>query len=53
MRNYISAKFKLIKNQNKKSIAFINKYDKNTLSRIKKIRYRGKIIKVDTKLKKI
>tara|TARA_Y100000992_G_C21241479_1_gene480960 strand:+ start:23 stop:1324 length:1302 start_codon:yes stop_codon:yes gene_type:complete len=52
MRNYISAKFKLIKNQNKKSIAFINKYDKNTLSRIKKIRYRGKIIKVDTKLKK-
>ena len=50
--NYISAKFKLIKNQNKNSLAFINKYDKNIQSKIKKIIYKTKIIKVDTKLKK-
>ena len=36
INNYISAKFKLIKNQNKNSIALINKYDKNIQSRIKK-----------------
>ena len=28
LRNYISAKFKLVKNQNHDSIAFINKHDK-------------------------
>ena len=50
--NYISAKFKLLKNQNKNSIAFINKYDKNIQSRIKENRYLSKIINVDTKLKK-
>jgi UDP-N-acetylmuramoylalanine--D-glutamate ligase len=52
IRNYVSAKFKLIKNQNKNSIALINKYDKNIRSRIKKTKYRSKIIKVNTKLKK-
>jgi len=52
INNYISAKFKLIKNQNKSSIALVNKYDKNIQSRTKKIRYQSKIIKVDTKLKK-
>jgi len=52
IRNYISAKFKIIKNQNKSSIAFINKYDKNIQSKIKKIRHQSKVIKVDTKLKK-
>ncbi len=52
LSNYIAAKFKLIKNQNKNSMAFINKYDKNILSKIKKIKYQSKIIKVDTKLKK-
>ncbi|MBD1167192.1 UDP-N-acetylmuramoyl-L-alanine--D-glutamate ligase [Pelagibacterales bacterium SAG-MED09] len=52
MNKYISAKLKLIKNQNKNSIAFINKYDKYTQTKIKKIKYRSKIIKVDTKLKK-
>ena len=52
IRNYISAKFKLIKNQDKNSISFINKYDKNIKSRIKRIRHHSKIIKVDTKLKK-
>ena len=50
--NYISAKFKLIKNQNKNSIALINKYDKNIQSRVKNNKYKSKIIKVDTKLKK-
>ena len=50
--NYISAKFKLIKNQNKNSIAFINKFDKYIQNKIKKIKYKSKIIKVDTKLKK-
>ena len=52
INNYISAKFKLLKNQNKNSIAFINKYDKNIQSRIKENRYLSKIINVDTKLKK-
>jgi len=52
INNYISAKFKLIKNQNKSSIALVNKYDKNIQSKTKKIRYQSKIIKVDTKLKK-
>ncbi len=50
--NYISAKFKLIKNQNKNSIALINKYDKNIQSRVKNNKYKSKIIEVDTKLKK-
>ena len=52
IEKYISAKFKLIKNQNKNSIAFINKYDKYSQIRIKKHKYKSKIIKVDTKLKK-
>ena len=34
MNKYISAKLKLIKNQNKNSIAFINKYDKYTQTKI-------------------
>ncbi len=50
--NYISAKFKLIKRQNKKSIAFINKYNKHIKKKIRKISYKSKIIKVETKLKK-
>ena len=33
--NYISAKFKLIKNQNKNSIVLINKFDKYIQNRIK------------------
>ena len=52
IEKYISAKFKLIKNQNKNSIAFINKYDKYSQIRVKKHTYKSKIIKVDTKLKK-
>ena len=52
INNYISAKFKLIKNQNKNSIVLINKSDKYIQNRVKKIKYKSKIIKVDTKLKK-
>ena len=52
IKNYISAKFKLIKNQNKYSTAYVNKFDKNVQSKIKKIKYKSKIIKVDTKIKK-
>ena len=50
--NYISAKFKLIKSQNKNSIAFISKNDKRIQTKIKKNKYKSKIIKVHTKLKK-
>ncbi len=52
INNYISAKFKLIKNQNNNSIVLINKYDKYIQNRIKKNKYKSKIINVDTKLKK-
>ena len=51
LNKYISAKFKLIKNQNKNSFALINKYDTKIMNKIKKIRYKSKIIKVNTKLK--
>jgi UDP-N-acetylmuramoylalanine--D-glutamate ligase len=51
LNKYISAKFKLIKNQNKNSFALINKYDNRIMNKIKKIRYKSKIIKVNTKLK--
>ena len=50
LRNYIKAKFKLIKNQKSKSIAFVNKYDVNTNKFLKKYNFRSKIIKVNTKL---
>ena len=49
--NYISSKFKLLKSQNKNSIAFISKQDKHIQIKIKKNKYKSKIIKVDTKLK--
>jgi UDP-N-acetylmuramoylalanine--D-glutamate ligase len=51
LRNYISAKFKLVKNQNHDSIAFINKHDKFLQKEIKKKEYKSKIIKVETRLK--
>ena len=51
LRNYISAKFKLIKNQKKGSTAFINKHDKNLQKEIKKKIYKSKIVKVETILK--
>ena len=50
LKNYISAKFKIIKNQRKNSIAFINKYDVYINKKIKKDHYKGKIVKVNTRL---
>ena len=50
LKNYISAKFKLIKNQKQGSISFINKYDLNINSKVKKNSYKSKVVKVDTKL---
>jgi UDP-N-acetylmuramoylalanine--D-glutamate ligase len=50
LAKYISAKFKLIKNQKKNSIAFINKYDDHINTKIKKNNYKSKIVKVNTKL---
>ena len=47
INNYILAKFKLIKNQNKNSIVLINKFDKYIQNRIKKIKYKSKIFKSD------
>ena len=50
LKNYISAKFKLIKNQKKGSISFINSHDSNINNNVKKINYKSKIVKVNTKL---
>ena len=50
LNNYISAKFKLIKNQRKNSIAYINKNDPYIKMNLKKNNYKSKIIKVDTRL---
>ena len=49
LKNYISAKFKIIKNQNKNSVTFINKHDVYINKKIKKSHYKSKIVKVDTK----
>ena len=50
LKNYISAKFKIIKNQKKNSIAFINKHDVYISKKIKKNYYKSKIVKVNTRL---
>ena len=50
MKNYIDAKFKLIKNQSKNSFAFINVKDKYLKSRIKKQKILSKITKVSLKI---
>ena len=50
LKNYIFAKFKLIKNQKKNSITFVNKHDKYIQNEIKKNKYKSKIIKVETNL---
>ncbi len=50
LKKYISAKFKLIENQSKNSLAFINMNNALIMSKIKKIKYQSKIIKVNTKL---
>jgi UDP-N-acetylmuramoylalanine--D-glutamate ligase len=51
LKNYIIAKYKLIQNQEKGSIAFINKHDKYLQKEIKKRKNKSKIIKVETNLK--
>ncbi len=52
LNNYISAKFKLIKNQNQNSVAFINKNNLHIQKNLKKNSYISKIIKVETKINK-
>ena len=52
LKNYIEAKFKLIKNQNKNGFAFINKKNKYLLRKIKYNKVKSKIIKVDYKIVK-
>jgi len=48
LRNYISAKFKLLKNQKKGSIGFVNKNDRLIQKKIKQNRYQNKIIHINT-----
>ena len=48
LRNYISAKFKLLKNQKKGSIGFVNKNDWLIQKKIKQNRYQNKIIHINT-----
>jgi UDP-N-acetylmuramoylalanine--D-glutamate ligase len=50
LKNYIAAKFKLLKNQIKGNIAFINKEDSLINKEIKSGKFKSKIIKVNTKL---
>tara|TARA_B100000945_G_C20362352_1_gene587812 strand:+ start:13 stop:1329 length:1317 start_codon:yes stop_codon:yes gene_type:complete len=45
-KNYIKAKFKLIKNQNNNCYAYVNQNDKYTLKEIKNYNLKNKIIKV-------
>ncbi len=52
LKNYISAKLKLFKNQKKGSLAFINKHDVNLKKEIIKKKYDSKLIEVNTKLDK-
>tara|TARA_B100001057_G_scaffold482246_1_gene557302 strand:+ start:522 stop:1799 length:1278 start_codon:yes stop_codon:yes gene_type:complete len=52
IQKYIKAKLKLVKNQSQNSLAFINKNDNRIMSKLKKTKYKSKIILVDTNLKK-
>ncbi len=52
INNYISAKFKLIENQDKNSLAFVSKNDNHIKKKIINSRYKSKIIKINTKPKK-
>ena len=49
LNNYIKAKFKLLKNQNRKDYAFLKKSDPLIKKHLKLNKYKSKIIKVDTK----
>ena len=48
LNNYVDAKFKLLKSQNRGSFAYINKDDELITKRIKKNKYKAKIYKVQT-----
>ena len=48
LKNYINAKFKLLKSQSNQSVALINKHDPLIIKQIKRIKLNPKIIKVDT-----
>ena len=49
LNNYTKAKFKLLKNQNRKDYAFLKKNDPIIKKHLKLNKYKSKIIKVDTK----
>jgi UDP-N-acetylmuramoylalanine--D-glutamate ligase len=51
LKKYIFAKFKLIQNQKRESIAFVNKHDKYLQKEIKKNKHKSKIVKVEINLK--
>ncbi len=48
LNNYVDAKFKLLKSQNKGSFAYIKKDDELITKKIKKNKYKAKIYKVQT-----
>ena len=52
LNKYILAKFKLLKNQKKGSIGFVNRNDRFIQNRINKISYKFKLNHVDTRIKK-
>ena len=53
LKNYISAKFKLLENQNKGSVGFLNKNDKLIQNKIKKTSYKSNIKNIDFKINKV
>ena len=48
--NYVNAKLKLLKNQTKKGYSFLNLKNKNFEKKIKKLKIKSKIIKIDINL---
>ena len=50
IKNYVSAKFKLITNQSKKDFAFVNSKDRYLKNKIKKSKFFSKLIGVNPKL---
>ncbi len=53
LKNYISAKFKLLEKQKKGSTGFLNKNDKLTQNKIKKISCKSSIKNIDLKINKV
>ena len=50
LKNYISAKFKLLKNQKKDSVGFVNKHDQLIQKKLKQNNFKNKIININTNL---